>query len=425
MLSLTPPSPGKITVISKNAFLQNNVLYIDEKKASLQTITDVKAFVRQTSAMVSTALAEIFPEPVFKPDATGGVTQTQVIPWEDYANNVLTFLSPRSSEEELSSGMCLLQWCYLAASVCAIGVAESPSDMAPVLYLSNRDNADALQINESSHREYLAWLAWRRSPAGLRAELEGVGDRPQPRINRKTITIPWPGLLGLTFNSSEDELEAMLMLSTDVSVNTERKYATIHWRGGILRLPQDSTLESLLLTKGSEFGGHTDFFVVLDTPKYQHGFRVQKFDTTTGNTQYAYRKIREETLFMVNIYEKLNNSGNLSGKEAQAWLSVHFSNAMHGNYTAEQLLEKVPEKKGLTLSRLEKSQICLSSFNGLFNEDDWPEESLFDTPELQGVQALAVIAAAYSNACKNLYTAKQLAEEVSFSLNDFSLSLKN
>ncbi|MBN3761249.1 hypothetical protein [Burkholderia sp. Ac-20365] len=198
--------------VGPNASLSAEGLMVEGHAQELRHIEDFKSFVFSSAAVVSTVLAELFPDVGTVIDDAGNAEPSSVSAWEHYSlHNVLL---RTGKGDPLKSGRVVLQWCLAAHCVAVITGHEcgkSP-DFLPIRHLL-KEGGRALATSVKDWERYVYWAR-----VGYMQALANGGDTRDPRPAAVSVTIPWPRELGAEMGAPGEGFANACRLASDILV---------------------------------------------------------------------------------------------------------------------------------------------------------------------------------------------------------------
>lgn len=187
-------SIAPISVRVGKALLTPHGLYVDDRKADIQDLSQFRVFVLSTQALIAQALCEVFPADsgeLFKDGHRMKLVAGRA-PWDQYVHATLS-LDAALEFSEIVVGWCVLLTLLDRASSVA-GVCPKAALVA--FYIASH-GAAAMGVDPGELR---AWLAWTASKNLLASDMERLRHEDlkpvDPYRNQRSVAVPWVDLAG-------------------------------------------------------------------------------------------------------------------------------------------------------------------------------------------------------------------------------------
>lgn len=203
--------------VGPNSVLTRTGLLVDGLPQVLAHADNLANLVFNTTGLATELLATVFPDAVAVPLENGEVQESTVPSWEHYARNALALkTSAPGSQESLSAGRAVLQWCVAATVAVEVGNLSVRDTAAFTLteYLA-KHGAAALACTRTQWDAYTLWLANEQSMDAFWARMDGNG-RPSPKPGPVSIIAPWPEQLGAKLGGASQLLDNVFSFASDV-----------------------------------------------------------------------------------------------------------------------------------------------------------------------------------------------------------------
>lgn len=187
-------SIAPISVRVGKAVLTTHGLYVDDRKADIQDLSQFRAFVLGTQALIAQTLCEVFSADtgeLFKDGHRMKLVAGRA-PWDQYVHATLS-LDVAPEFGDIVVGWCVLLTLLDRASP-VVGVC--PEAVLLASYIASH-GASAMSVDPGELR---AWLAWTASKNLLASDIEQLRHEDlkpvNPYRNQRSVAVPWVGLAG-------------------------------------------------------------------------------------------------------------------------------------------------------------------------------------------------------------------------------------